>query len=188
MQILIIDKVHPLLIEALEKNNHQVVYRPEISFEETLASIASFDGIVVRSKFFIGKKVLQKATNLKFVARAGVGLDIFDLDYAKKRNIKVLNAAGANANAVAEHALGMLLSISANLVRSNNQVKTFVWEREYNRGVEIKGKTIGLIGYGNTGKAFARKLKAFGCTLLSYDKYKDHFGHDVVQELSLIHI
>jgi len=185
MKVLIIDKVHLYLIEELARHNYQVDYLPEISYEETLSIIEDYNGIVVRSKFQIDKYLMEKATNLKFVARAGVGLDIFDLEYTKKNNIKVLNAAGANANAVAEHALGMLLSLSSKISKANKEVKNFQWNREGNRATEIHGKIIGVIGYGNTGQAFAKKLSEFGCEILAYDKFKTNFSNKYVTESSL---
>jgi len=176
MKILILDKVHPILIDGLRKANHEVDYLPEITFEETEKVIQIYNGLIVRSKFRINEDLMKKAFNLKFVARAGVGLDIFDLKYAKQNNIKVINAGGANANAVAEHALGLLLGLSSNIIKSNKEVKDFVWKREENRASELRGKTIGLIGYGNTGKAFAEKLKKFDCKILAYDKFKSNFS------------
>ena len=157
MKILIIDKVHPYLVEKLEQEGHEVDYIPHITFQETLSCIHQYNGIVVRSKFKITEELMGKAPDLKFVARAGVGLDIFDLEYANKQGIEIINAAGANANAVAEHALGMLISLFSNITKSNGEVKNMVWSREENRATEISGKTIGLIGYGNTGQAFAKK-------------------------------
>ena len=188
MHILIVDKVHSSLISELEGNNHQVNYSPDYTYNDTYNCIESYDGVVVRSKFKIDKELIQKGENLKFIARAGVGLDLFDVEYANQKNIKILNAAGANANAVAEHALGMLLSLSSKINVGNNQVKNFQWKREENRGVEIDGKTIGLIGYGNTGQAFARKIKGFNCEILSYDKYKSNFSDNVVEESTLENI
>lgn len=185
MKILIIDKVHPLLIDELIRNKCEVDYLPEITYEETEKIIHIYNGIVVRSKFTIDEALMSKAVNLKFVARAGVGLDIFDLAYANKNNIKVLNAAGANANAVAEHALGLLLGLTSNITKSNNQVKEFIWKREENRAAELRGKTIGLIGYGNTGRAFAEKLKKFDCIILANDKFKTDFSDQYVTESSL---
>lgn len=185
MNILIIDKVHPILIHELEKHQHNVECFPDISLEETTSIINNYDGIVVRSKFRITKELMEKAPNLKFVARAGVGLDIFDLDYAYSNNIKVINTAGANANAVGEHAIGMLLSLSSKITQGNDQVKDFNWEREQNRGIELNGKTLGLIGYGNTGQAFTQKLKGFDCEILAYDKFKKGFSNEYVKEVSL---
>lgn len=188
MKILIIDKVHTSLVDELISNNHEVDYLPEITLEETEKIIPIYNGIVVRSKFRVDEGLMKKAVNLKFVARAGVGLDIFDLDYAKNNNIKVINAAGANANAVAEHALGLLLGLTSNISKSNNQVKSFIWEREQNRASELRGKTIGLIGYGNTGRAFAEKLKRFDCKIMAHDKFKSNFSDDFVKESSLENI
>lgn len=185
MKILIVDKVHAYLVKKLEEEGHEVHHIPNITYEETLSCIDQYNGVVVRSKFKITKELMEKAPDLKFVARAGVGLDIFELDYANKQGIEIINAAGANANAVAEHALGMLISLFSNITKSNSEVKNMVWSREENRATEISGKTIGLIGYGNTGQAFARKLKNFDCTILSYDKYRQKFSDENVNESSL---
>ena len=184
-KILITDKIHPLLREGLEHDGFAVNYNPAISPDEVLQIIHDYEGLVVNSKIYVGKVMLDRALKLKFVCRAGSGLEIIDLDYAKKKNIIVFNSPEGNRNAVAEHALGMLLNLMNNISVANEQVKNYQWNREANRGHEISGKTIALIAYGNTAKAFSKLLKGFDVTILAYDKYYQGFANDFVDESSL---
>jgi D-3-phosphoglycerate dehydrogenase len=144
-----------------------------------------YDGIVIRSKIKITKEIIDKATNLKFIARAGAGLENIDVIYAQSKGILCLHAPEGNRDAVGEHALGMLLSLFNNLCKANKEVREGKWIREGNRGVELMGKTVGIIGYGNMGSAFADRLKGFGVTVLVYDKYKKNFGTDFIIETSM---
>lgn len=185
MNILIVDEVHPVLMERLEGKGLNVSYCPQFNYDDTFSKIKEYDGLVVRSKFYVDEKLLRKGEKLKFVARAGVGLDIFDLKMVQELGIEVINASGANANSVAEHAIGILLSLMHNINKSSIEVSNYIWKREENRGEELYGKTVGLIGYGNTGKAFASKLKMFNCKVLAYDKYLLNFTDDYVIESSL---
>ncbi len=173
--ILITDEVHPLLKEGLEKDGCTVDYRPDINEEEVLEIISRYNGLLINSKVFVGKEILDRAAQLKFVCRIGSGLDTIDLDYAKQKNVIVFNSPEGNRNAVAEHALGLLLNIMNNISIANAQVKNRQWIREANRGNELSGKTIGLIGYGNTAQAFAKLLKGFDVKILAYDKYLNNF-------------
>lgn len=175
--ILITDEVHPLLKEGLEKDGCTVDYRPDINEEEVLEIIPLYSGLLINSKVFVGKEILDRGTQLKFVCRIGSGLDTIDLDYAKQKNIIVFNSPEGNRNAVAEHALGLLLNIMNHISVANSQVKSWQWIREANRGNELSGKTIGLIGYGNTAQAFAKILKGFEVKILAYDKYLNNFEH-----------
>lgn len=175
--LLITDEVHPLLKEGLEKDGCAVDYRPDIREEEVLPIIHNYQGLLINSKVFVGKEILDRAMQLKFVCRIGSGLDTIDLDYAKQKNILVFNSPEGNRNAVAEHALGMLLNIMNHISVANSQVKNKQWIREANRGNELSGKAIGLIGYGNTAQAFAKILKGFDVKILSYDKYLNNFEH-----------
>lgn len=184
MNILIVDEVHPILMDDLG-GNYTIDYKPGLSYNETLEIIGKYHCLIVRSGFFIDDNLLSKGTNLKLLARAGVGLDIFDLNAAAKRNIKVINAAGANANSVAEHVLGLMLSLLHNINKSSTEVESFLWQREENRGDELYGKTVGLIGYGFTGKAVARKLKSFDCNVLAYDKYLTNFSDEYANEATI---
>ena len=173
--LLITDEVHPLLKEGLEKDDCKVDYRPDINEAEVLEIISRYNGLLINSKVFVGKEILDRAAQLKFVCRIGSGLDTIDLDYAKQKNVIVFNSPEGNRNAVAEHALGLLLNIMNNVSVANAQVKNKQWIREVNRGNELSGKTIGLIGYGNTAQAFAKILKGFDVKILAYDKYLNNF-------------
>ncbi|MCX6197881.1 MAG: phosphoglycerate dehydrogenase [Bacteroidetes bacterium] len=176
--LLITDEVHPLLKEGLEKDGCTVDYRPDINEEEVLEIISRYNGLLINSKVFVGKEILDRAAQLKFVCRIGSGLDTIDLDYAKKKNVIVFNSPEGNRDAVAEHALGLLLNLMNNITVANNQVKEKQWVREANRGNELSGKTIGLIGYGNTAQAFAKILKGFDVKILAYDKYFNNFENE----------
>jgi D-3-phosphoglycerate dehydrogenase len=173
--ILITDEVHLLLKEGLEQDGCTVDYRPDINEEEVLEIISGYNGLLINSKVFVGKEILDRAAQLKFVCRIGSGLDTIDLDYAKQKNVIVFNSPEGNRNAVAEHALGLLLNIMNHISVANAQVKNKQWIREANRGNELSGKTIGLIGYGNTAQAFAKILNGFDVKILAYDKYLNDF-------------
>ncbi len=170
--ILITDKVHPFLIDELKNDGHEIDYRPKLPLSETLKIIQNHHGIVVNSKTICDQNLIDKADNLQFIGRLGSGLEIIDLNYAKAKNIHVIRTPEANCDAVAEQALGMLLSLFNNLKNANAQLKDFNWQREENRGIEIRGKTIGIIGFGHTGPAFNNLLKPFGAKIIIYDKYK----------------
>ena len=169
IKILHIDSNHPLLMEQLEDLGFQNETDFSSSKEEVEAKIHDFHGIVIRSRFKIDKTFLDKATNLQFIARVGAGLESIDCDYAISKNINLIAAPEGNRNAVAEHALGMILSLFNNLNKANAEVKSGQWNREANRGHELDGKIVGIIGYGNMGKAFAKKLKGFDVEVLCYD-------------------
>jgi len=171
MKILFIDTVHYLLKEQLEKLHYHCDTAYKKNKSEIEVIINNYDGIIIRSKFNIDQTFINKATKLKFIGRAGSGLENIDLDYAKNKKIKCYNAAEGNRKAVAEHALGMLLCLFNNLTNCDTQVRDGKWEREVNRGIEISGKTVAIIGYGNNGSAFAEVLQGFGVSILAYDKY-----------------
>ena len=177
MKILFIDTVHLLLKEELEKQNHICEEAYDKKREEILAIIEKYEGIVLRSRIKMDEDFLSKCHNLKFIARAGSGLENIDEEYAKSKNIKCFNAAEGNRQAVAEHTLGMLLSLFNNLNKSDKEVRNGIWEREGNTGVELAGKTIGIIGYGNNGSAFAEVLSGFGVRILAYDKYLEKYKY-----------
>ena len=169
IKILHIDSNHPLLWEQLQQAGFQNEADFTSSKQEVEAKIENYHGIVIRSRFKIDKTFLDKATNLQFIARVGAGLESIDCDYATAKGIHLIAAPEGNANAVGEHALGMLLSLFNNLNKANNEVKSGQWKREANRGHELEGKTIGIIGYGNMGKSFVKKLRGFDVTVLCYD-------------------
>ena len=169
IKILHIDSNHPLLWEQLQQAGFQNEADFTSSKQEVEAKIENYHGIVIRSRFKIDKPFLDKATNLQFIARVGAGLESIDCDYATAKEIHLIAAPEGNANAVGEHAIGMLLSLFNNLNKANNEVKSGQWKREANRGHELEGKTIGIIGYGNMGKSFAKKLRGFDVTVLCHD-------------------
>lgn len=169
MKILHLDKNHPYLLEKLQSlgfENHECYTLSKAEVEKT---IAEYDGIVIRSRFDIDRSFIEKAEKLRFIARVGAGLESIDAEAASSRNIALIAAPEGNRNAVAEHALGMLLSLFNKLHIADVEVRQGLWNREANRGVELEGKTVGIIGYGNMGKAFAKKLRGFDCEVLCYD-------------------
>jgi D-3-phosphoglycerate dehydrogenase len=169
IKILHIDSNHPLLWEQLQQAGFQNEADFTSSKQDIEAKIENYQGIVIRSRFKIDASFIDKATNLQFIARVGAGLESIDCDYAVAKGIRLIAAPEGNANAVGEHALGMLLSLFNQLNKANNEVKSGHWNREANRGLELEGKTIGIIGYGNMGKSFAKKLSGFDATVLCYD-------------------
>lgn len=183
MKILIIDDMHLTIIPMLEQDGHEVHYRPEIKREEILSIIDSYEGILIRSKTPMDRSLLEQASRLRFIGRAGAGLEKIDLDYLAQRNILLFHAAEGNRDAVGEQSIGMLLALMNHTVRSDQEVRKGIWKREENRGDELGGKTVGIIGYGNMGSAFAEKLSGFGVRVLAYDKYKSGFGDGVVEEV-----
>ncbi len=184
VKILHIDSNHPLLWEQLE----QAGFHNEADFtsskSEIETKIQNYHGIVIRSRFKIDREFLDKAINLKFIARVGAGLESIDCDYAKGKNIQLIAAPEGNRNAVGEHAIGMLLSLMNKLNRADKLVREGKWIREGNRGYELEGKTIGLIGYGNMGKSFAKKLRGFDVEVLCYDILPD-VGDENARQVSL---
>lgn len=184
MKILLIDEMHLSIVKMLEKENHEVTYSPKITREEILQIIPEYHGLIIRSKTPMDRELLEHASNLKFIGRAGAGLDQIDLDYLVNRGIKLFHAAKGNRDAVAEHAIGMVLALLNHLPKGDQEVRKGIWDREGNRGHELAGKTVGIMGYGNMGKAFAKRLQGFGVKILAYDKYKRGFGNKFVKEVS----
>lgn len=182
-KVLFIDTVHPVLQEDLEKYGFQCDYFTDLNRDDYERIIHEYFGVIIRGKIKLDKSILSKATNLKFIGRVGAGMENIDLDFADTVGIKCLNAPEGNRDAVGEHTLGMLLMLMNNLRKADRQVRQGVWLRAGNRGVEIKGKTIGIIGYGNMGSAFARRLRGFDARIIAYDKYKTGFGDDFVEEV-----
>lgn len=184
MKILHLDKNHPLLIKQLSDAGHQNDENYTISKSDTEKIIGAYDGIVIRSRFKIDPLFIDAATNLKFIARVGAGLESIDTSYAEQKGIYLISSPEGNRNAVGEQALGMLLSLFNHLNRSDREVKEGHWNRESNRGIELEGKTVGIIGYGNMGKAFAKKLRGFDCEVLCYD-IKDSVGNQDATQVTL---
>jgi D-3-phosphoglycerate dehydrogenase len=185
MKALITDDVHPLLIEHLRQMGYEVDFLPNITFAETLKVISAYTGLIINSKIFCGPELLYMAANLRWVARLGSGMEVIDTKACDESGVKYFNSPEGNRNAVAEHALGLLLNLLDNITKSNNELKQGKWIREANRGEELSGKTIGIIAFGNTGEAFAKILRGFDVTVLVYDKYKKGFGNDLVKESAL---
>ncbi|MCF4100354.1 2-hydroxyacid dehydrogenase [Gillisia sp. M10.2A] len=169
MTILHADSNHPLLLQHLEQAGHQSIEAYTKSREEILAMQHLYEGIVIRSRFNIGREFIDASPNLKFIARVGAGLESIDVAYAEAKGIALFSAPEGNRNAVAEHTLGMILALFNKLTKANREVHQGYWHREANRGVELDGKTVGIIGYGNMGKAFAKKLRGFDVEVLCYD-------------------
>lgn len=173
--VLIADKVDKLLITGLEELGYIIDYQPEITHSEFLGNVEKYSGLVVNTKNPVRAATMDKAPLLKFIARLGSGMDIIDVEYAEDRGIAVFSAPEGNANAVAEHALSTLLCLFNNIHRAHRAVTEFHWYREVHRGRELKGLTVGVIGYGNNGSAFVEKLKGMGVKILCYDKYKQRY-------------
>ena len=174
-KIIHLDENHELLKNELEKLGFKNYFDLISTKKEVEKKIWEYQGIILRSRIEIDKKFIDSCKNLKFIARVGSGLENIDTDYAKKKSIEIISAPEGNANAVGEHALGMLLSLLNKIIRSNNEIKNNIWAREQNRGIELDGKTIGIIGYGNTGKSLAKKLSGFNVRILC---------NDIIEEIS----
>lgn len=185
MRVLFIDTVHEHLASHLTRMDFECVDGTALSREEILAQISRFEGVVIRSRVKLDKELLDAATKLQFIARAGAGMENIDVNHAKMLGVKCFNAPEGNRDAVAEHALGMLLTLFNHINTSDLEVRKGLWRREENRGVELLGRTVGLIGYGNTGKAFAKRLTGFGVLMYAYDKYKKAYSDDLVLETNL---
>lgn len=185
-KVVFLDTVHPILAERLtQSGEYECIEGYDWSRETCEKQLQDVHGIVIRSRFTMDESILRFAPDLKFIARSGAGMENIDEDYCSKRGITLYNAPEGNRNAVGEHALGMLLSMMNKIHTANRDVKNGTWDREGNRGVELDGKTVGIIGYGNNGKSFAKKLRGFDVTLLAYDKYKTGFGDEFVIEATL---
>ena len=184
-KILIADYLHPVFKEEVEKLGFECHDMPMISREETLKIIRDYTGIAIRTKFLIDREVIDAGNNLKFIARAGAGMDNIDEEYAVSKGIHCINAPEGNRDAVGEHVIGMLLSLLNKVRNGDQQIRNGVWDREANRGFELKGKTVALIGYGNNGRSLAQKLSGFEVDVIAYDKYKTSFSDQYAREVSM---
>ena len=184
MKVLHLDKNHPLLIEQLTNAGYKNEEDYTSSKSDIEQIISEYDGIVIRSRFKCDATFINAATNLKFIARVGAGLESIDIPYAESKGITLIAAPEGNCNAVGEHTLGMLLSLFNKLNKADLEVRKGLWHREENRGIELDGKTVGMIGYGNMGKAFSKKLKGFDCKVICYD-IKEHVGDKNATQVSL---
>ncbi len=185
MKILFLDTVHEILENRLTQAGFSCIDGTKFTIEETKSQLSEIDGIVIRARFTLNEELLKFAVQLKFIARSGAGMENIDEEYCKNRNILLFNAPEGNRNAVGEHALGMLLSLMNKIHTANRDVKNGLWEREKNRGLELDGKTVGIIGFGNNGSAFAKKLQGFNVEILVYDKFKSDFSTDQIKESTL---
>ena len=184
-RLLIVDDIHPVFSQKLTANHIAFDYMPSIGKDETLQIIHQYTGLVIRSKFKVDAAFLDAAPGLTFIARGGAGMDNIDEAYAQQKGITLLNAPEGNRNAVGEHMVCMLLGLMNNLYRGNAEIKDGLWRREANRGLELAGRTVALIGYGNNGGAMARKLAGFDVKVIAYDKYKTGFSDQYATEATM---
>ncbi|WP_031527093.1 2-hydroxyacid dehydrogenase [Dyadobacter crusticola] len=185
MKILIADSMHPSLFNMLDERGWEYDYHPEYRRDDIKTTLADYEGLFIRSKTYLDEEMLINAERLRFIARAGAGLDLIDLDVVKRMQITLFHAGKGNRDAVAEHALGMLLALFNNVLKADREVRQGIWDREGNRGIELMNKTVGIIGYGNNGSATAKRLSGFGCEVLAYDKYRDNYGDGFATEATL---
>ena len=185
MRVLFADSNHSILHETLIKNGFDCDLFWDKSAEELISILPNYDALVIRSKFKITTNILDSATQLKCIGRVGAGLENIDIAHAAQKGIVCLNVPEGNRDALGEHALGMLLMLLNHLKRADSEVRQGIWKRAENRGTEITGKTIGIIGYGQMGSSFAKKLSGFNCEILVYDKYKTGFSNTTVKEANM---
>ncbi len=185
LKCLIVDEMHESILDMLQEIGLEVCYFPSLDRNEILDLVGDFDGLLVRSKVYVDNALLQKASRLQFIGRAGAGLDNIDVAAVEARGIQLFHAAEGNRDAVGEHAVGMLLGLMNKMLIADSQVRQKIWNREGNRGYEIHGKTVGIIGYGNMGQAFAQRLTGFGCRVIAYDKYVATIDSTYATQVSL---
>ena len=184
-KILFIDSVHPLIREELTGNGFHCEYFPDYNRRDFEKIISGYSGIIIRSKIMLDRSILEKAVQLRFIGRVGAGMENIDTGFAESKGILCLNSPEGSRDAVGEHTLGLLLALVNRIAVADHEVRNGKWIREGNRGTEIKGKIVGIIGYGNMGSAFAQRLKGFEAEVISYDKYKKGYSDGNTRETSL---
>ena len=185
IKILIIDDVHPVMLHKFTQAGFSIDHNEAYTKEEVIERITDVDAVILRSKIIADKEFIDAGKKLQCIGRVGSGMETIDIEYAESKGIVCCNSPEGNRDAVAEQVIGMLLSLSNNLCKAHAEVRNSIWDREGNRGFEIMGKTVGIIGYGNVGSVLAKKLSGFSVRVLAYDKYKQNFSNDFVQECTL---
>ncbi|RAJ85959.1 D-3-phosphoglycerate dehydrogenase [Chitinophaga dinghuensis] len=184
-KVLITAKVHPYLIDQLETKGFEPVYLPAITYEEVYTEIPECVGLIVTTRIRVDKQIIDHARNLQWIGRLGSGMELIDVAYAESKGIHCVSSPEGNQDPVGEQAVGMLLALMHNILKSNLELRKGIWERDGNRAWELGGKTVAIIGYGHTGSTFAHKLSGFGVNIIAYDKYRKGFGNATVKEVSL---
>ncbi|MGZ5287677.1 MAG: NAD(P)-dependent oxidoreductase, partial [Flavisolibacter sp.] len=187
-KVIIAAPVVPMLIEKLQQQGYEVHYVPSISYTELSGQMTGVEGLVVTTRIRIDKAFIDVSPSLKWIGRLGSGMELIDSNYAREKGIQCISTPEGNRDAVGEHTLALVLNLLKHVSRSAAQVKDGKWLRKENTGSQLQGKTIGIIGYGNTGSAFAKLLAPFNVTILAFDKYKDGFGGGLIREAQLEHI
>jgi D-3-phosphoglycerate dehydrogenase len=185
MKILIIDILHDSIHQLLKDTGLNYDYKPEIAPDQVVELLPYYGGLILRSKMKVTESMIRKAKDLRFIARAGAGVDEIDEKVLQECNVTLINAPEGNRDAVGEQTVGMLLSLLNNLNKGDREVRKMIWDREGNRGYELGNMTVGIIGYGNMGKAFAKRLSGFGCRVLAFDKYKENCGNQHAEQVDL---
>ena len=181
-RVLFIDSTHPILVQRLENMGFKCEHFENYNYADYKRIVSEYNGLIIRSGIPINKELLDVAINLKFIGRVGAGLENIDIEYAEAKGILCINAPEGNRDAVGEHTLAMLLNILNRIRIADQEVRAGIWKREENRGTELSGKTIGIIGYGNMGSAFAKRLQGFDVHTIAYDKYKNNYSSNLVKE------